>query len=833
MSKILVIIESPGKVQKIQSILGSGYIVKPTVGHISHIQRKPFGIDLSNFNATYLWNTSRNECKGNDDKSKVLKELKETASKTKDIYFATDPDRAGERIAYDAARYLGIKNPKRLLFNEITKTAIMKALKNPCELDQNYLNSQKTQESLDYLIGFTVSPVMSKYFNNFKKGFGAGRCMSVYTEIIYDNQKEIDAFKPENSNLYSVNCNYIWNKSTDTSIEFTGALNKDITKEELEKFIQDSVENNHIITNLSSKEQLNYPHAPLTTLEMQKNAASSLGFSSKSTMRYAQVLYEIGYISYIRTDSVLLPEEILKSTKEYIDEKYPGYSNQKQYESKMKTSQDGHSAIYPIHIEVEKVDTKNIKENEINGCIKLYNLIRNYTLASQMKPEKKQVFNFNVILEKDKNQVITTNKKKGKKKQEDNLENQNILYYTASLSTQTFNGWKILFNDKEQKYSLDELNQLKNNDKVNPINLESKQIISKPPCHYSESSFISKVEKLEIGRPSTLASTISKIQKDGYVTKQNIKGKKMKMNTIQYNYSTGEQTEQDEDIMIGEEKNKFVITPLGIKTTEYLLEYFKDIMEYSYTAKMEERLSLIAEGKDTYYKTMKYFYNILKQNLDEADKNIPERKLEDDIIIGKYDGDDVLLKDGRYGLYLQCNKNRCSLSGIELTKDEIINGGMNDKMIKKLFDDKLHPERNAFCIYKDKPALLKNGRFGEYVQWNGKNISIPKDLEKTEENIINLIKSREPLKEFECGSILNGPYGIYIKDKTNPKKMVSIPNNLDIENIDEDKAKELLDSWSSKRSSKKSTTKTSKKITTNNENKTKKTRTKRNTKNKD
>ena len=859
MSKILVIIESPGKVQKIQSILGSNYIVKPTVGHITHIQRKPFGIDLSNFNATYLWNTSRSECKGKDDKSKVLKELKEAASKAKDIYFATDPDRAGERIAADAARYLGVKSPKRLLFNEITKTAIMNAIKNPEVLNINYLSAQKTQESLDYLIGFKVSPVMSKFFNTF--GLGAGRCMSVYTEIIYDNQKEIDAFRPESSNLYSVSCNYTWNKTMFNNqdikqdinqdinqnlvntIEFTGSLNRDITKPELEQFIQDSVDYDHIIMNLTSKEQLVYPHAPLTTLEMQKIASGSLGFSSKLTMQYAQKLYEKGKISYIRTDSVLLPDEILKSTKEFIDKNYPGYSNQKQYQSKMKTAQEGHSAIYPIHVEEDP--------NLEGGELKLYNLIKNYTLASQMKPERRQVFSFNVVLNDGKEKVFKTKKskasKKGKKETEESQEiiqesiqeettetnteiNQNsdedFLYYKATLSTQTFNGWKILFNEKEQKYSLDILNQLQNNDVVNPIYLDSKQNISRPPTHYSEREFISKVEKLEIGRPSTMATLIDKIQKCKYVEKKNIKGKKMKMNKIQFNYSNNEYTEQNEDIMIGEEKNKFVITPLGVKTTEYLLGYFKNIMDYNFTADMENRLSLIADGQDTYYQTMKFFYDILKQNLDEADKNLPDIRSEDDIVIGQYEGNDVLLKDGKFGLYMVCNKNRCTLSGVDLTKEQIINGGMDQSIITKLFDNKLHPERNAFCIYKDKPALLKTGQFGDYVQWNGKNISIPKDLEKTEQNIINLIKSREPLKEFECGCILNGPYGIYIKDKTNPRKMVSIPADLDIKSIDENKAKELLDSWVNKYA-KKTGGKASKKIMTDKTNETKSNGTKK------
>ena len=272
----------------------------------------------------------------------------------------------------------------------------------------------------------------------------------------------------------------------------------------------------------------------------------------------------------------------------------------------------------------------------------------------------------------------------------------------------------------------------------------------------------------------------------------------MNMNKINFNYSSNDYTEQSENIMIGEEKNKFVITPLGIKTTEYLLGYFKNIMDYNFTADMENSLSLIADGQDTYYQTMKFFYDILKQNLDEADKDIVEIRTDDDIVIGKYEGKDVLLKDGRYGLYMVCNKNKCTLSGIELTKEQIMNGGLDQKTIKKLFDDKLHPENNAYCFYKDKPVLFKNGRYGEYINWNGKNISIPPIFDKTEENVINLIKSKEPVKEFECGTILNGPYGVYIKDKTNPRRMVSIPADLDIDTIDEAKAKELLDSWSNK-----------------------------------
>lgn len=755
--KNLFIIESPGKVKKISHILGDKYIVLPTVGHITHIPTKPFSINLDTFEASYLLNDTDVSVKNN--KSKILKELKKTSKNVNEIYFATDPDRAGERIAYDVSNFLKIKNPKRLLFNEITKTAILKAIDNPDKLNENIINSQKTQESLDYLIGLKVSPVMSNFLHTL--GLGAGRCMSVYTRLIYDNYKEIQSYKDNDMHIYNIECNFIKD-----DIEFIGKLNENLNKEDLLKFIENTKNTEFKIDNLKIKEQLNYPHPPLSTLELQKLSSSNLGFNPMDTMKYAQNLYEKGKISYIRTDTVLLPDEILKSTKEYIDLHYPGYSNQKQYDNKMKTAQEGHSAIYPIDI--------NYDMNYDTGEGKLYNLIKKYTLASQMKPEIKQVYSFNIL-----------------------IKNIDDLFYNTSLKIQTFNGFKILFKQKSEKYTIEQLNTLKNNDLVKSINLLSTEIINKPPLHYDYNSLIGKLEKLEIGRPSTMASTINKIQdkRKPYIKIDDIKGTIKTINSINYNYITNEQTENNTETEIGAEKKKILITPLGIKTTEYLLEHFKDIMEYSFTAEMENKLSLIAEGKETYYNVMKYFYDILYQNLLEAQKI---KSVILNILVGKYEDNDVFLKEGRYGLYLVCNKTKCTLTDFD--KDEILNGGcLNDELIKKLFNEKLKPELNKLFDYLDKPVILKNGRFGEYIQWNNKNYSLKNIDKSNKDEIINLIKSKEVIKEFKCGKIFNGPYGLYIKDTTNPKRMINIPNDLNINDIDENKAEELIKSWKPKR----------------------------------
>lgn len=760
MSKKLVIIESPGKVKKISHILGDDFIVLPTIGYIKHIPTKPFSIDLETFNATYLLN---------EDKSDVLNKLKKTAKKAKDIYFATDPDRAGERIAYDVSNFLNISNPKRLLFNEITKSAILNALKNPDKLNENIINSQKTQESLDYLIGLKVSPVMSNFLHTL--GLGAGRCMSVYTRLIYDKYKEIQQFKDEDLHIYNIECLFKYNKT----IEINGKLNENLNKDDLLNFINKTKNAKFIIDNLKIKEQLNYPHPPLSTLEMQKLASTNLGFNPMITMNFAQKLYEKGRISYIRTDTVMLPDEILKSAEEYINQHYPGYSNKKQYDTKMKTAQEGHSAIYPIDINYDM-------DNE-SGEGKLYNLIKRYTLASQMKPEIKKVYNFNILIK--------------------NIQDNNIdfskLYYISSIKIQTFDGYKILFNKKPEKYTIDELNTIKNNNKLKPINLKSSEIIIKPPSHYDYNSFIGKLEKLEIGRPSTMASTINKIQniQKPYILIDNIKGKTKIINSINYDYINDTQTENNTEIEVGAETKKIIITSLGIKTTEYLLEYFKDIMEYSFTADMENKLSLIAEGKDTYYNVMKYFYDILYQNLLTAQK---VKSVVLSLLVGKYEDKDVFLKEGRFGLYLMCDKTKCSLKDYNIDKDEIINGGkIDDDLIKKLFDSKLNPTLNKLCDYLDKPVILKNGRYGEYIQWDGKNYALGKNFNKDSiDDIANLIKSKEIIKEFNCGKIYNGPYGLYIKDSKNPKRMVSIPTDLNIDDIDENKAEELVKSWKPK-----------------------------------
>lgn len=753
MSKHLVIIESPGKVKKISQILGSKYVVKPTIGHLTLIPTKSFSINLDTFEANYIYNSK---------KSKVMLELKKAAESADIIYFASDPDRAGERIAFDAANLLNIKTPKRLIFHEITKTAITSAINNPKTLDINIINSQKAQESLDYIIGLKVSPLMSRFLSIF--GLGAGRCMSVYTELIYDNQKEIDKFQDNSDKLeYKINCSFNYN-----SLFFSGKLNQSLLKEEVINFINQSKTSKFTIDKLKTKEQLNYPHPPLTTLELQKIASNSAGFSPQMTMKLAQSLYEKGIISYIRTDSVLLPDEILLIIKSLIPD---GYDNIHQYTNKMKTAQEGHSAIYPIHVEIEN------PTNLSGGEQRLYTLIRQYTIASQMKPEINKVFTFNI-----------------------NISNSKY-YYEVSLKTQVFKGYKIIFNETPQNYTLEQLTSIKNNDLVNPINLHSEQIINEPPKHYSESAFISKVEKLEIGRPSTMATLIDKIQRCGYIKKDNISGKQKTINIIQYDYKNNNQQEENKQILIGAETNKFIITDLGIKTTEYLLKYFVDIMNYNFTADMENKLSLIADGKETYINVMKSFYSILLQNLLVAGK-IKVIKLNQ--LVGKYNNNDVFLKEGRYSQYLVCDKTKCSLKDLSDTP-------INDDLIKKLFDEKLHPEINKVGEYQNIPIILKTGRFGPYIQWNDKNISLKGFLPKnyiiggnnTEEldndKLIELIKSKTPLKEFKCGNIYNGPYGIYIKDAKNPKRMVSIPKDLDINTIDEAKAEELVKSWKPKR----------------------------------
>lgn len=741
MSYNLFIIESPGKIKKISQILGSKFKVVPTIGHITCINTKGFNLDLKTFEPKY-----------SVSKAAVIKTLKEAVKSAKTIYIATDPDRAGERIANDVVKNLNLKNYHRITFNEITSKGINNAIKNPRLIDNNLLNAQRAQESLDYLIGLKISPEIGKIFGDFK--LSAGRCMSVYTKLIYDKEKEIENFYNNSNKNINYKVSGLFTVSNPDIKNIKGEYYKELTKDELLDLLNNIKSLN--IDNIKESEHYNNPSAPFTTLAMQKRAASLYGFTSKKTMMLAQTLYENGKISYMRTDNTTLPEEILNDCEKYINEKYPGYHHRKQYENKSKNAQEGHSAIYPIHIEevLNEDSTNHINKD----CIKLYNMIVNQTIASQMKAEKVLKTSFNII-----------------------INNDNQKYFKSGINQQIFNGYKIIYQDTDNEdNNINSKTLLKINKDSNILYNEIKgyEYYENAPGRYSESSFITQVEKLEIGRPSTMAMLINKIQEKGYVEKQKkIKGFERTINT--YILKNNKIEEKQIITKFGEESNKFIITELGIKVTELLNKYFKNIMDYKFTADMEYNLTKIANGKLTYFNALNDFYNIFKNELEDIIKysnNIKE-SYKEETIVGNYGGNEIKLKTGKYGKYIESGDKKISLknTGIKIKKENGIETITEEDALELLNKNDSIGEYNGYKIE------LKTGRYGKYIKWNNINISykdedidLNKIIELIEKKLNNNILSFKDDK-YEY-NIINGPYGLYIQQKGGKGK----PKNIKI-----------------------------------------------------
>lgn len=745
----LVIIESPGKIKKISQILGPEYIIRATHGHIMSIPTNKFSVDLTTYIPKYIY-TPKNK--------NILTTLKSDSKNTKNIYLATDPDRAGERIAYDVSTYLNLHNVKRLTFHEITKSAILKSINNSSTLNMNMVDSQKAQETLDYIIGLKISPLMNKFLGTF--ALGAGRCMSVYTRLIYDKYiKYKDKKLTQQEKKYK-----IIGKFECGTNSFEAILNKQLNKNNVLSFIKCTKYADYKISNIKISTKEIYPHPPLNTLEMQKLASSILHFTPKMTMNIAQKLYEKGIISYIRTDSIILPEEIINDIKTLIPENY-FYNNK--YNTKFKYSQEGHSAIYPIHI--------NISNPQVNDPeLKLYTLIRNYTLASQMKPAINKIYTFDITINTNNKQCMIPficNFISTLKHNINTIKDIQNLYYKSTITKQIFDGFMKIFN----KQNINDQNDIIF-DNLKFIGIKAEENNPNNISYYSESSLISKIEKLEIGRPSTIASLIEKIQKNGYVKKDTVDNGIFNKNTILYTAQSNELNFLFENIPLIQ-YNKFIITDLGIKTTKYLLKYFGTIMDYDFTAYMENQLLLISENKDTYYNVLNKFYTILSQYLLSASKiNNPISNNQ----VGKYNNIPVILKYGKYGSYLCCGKMKYSLSKSKINIDNITQEFINDVF------NTIEQQQNY--SYNSLPINIKAGRYGKYIEYDNNKISIPDNYDISEQSIIKLIKDNEP-KYIGKYKIFNGLYGYYIKYNN---KNISIKKLGDINNITEEDITTLI-----------------------------------------
>jgi DNA topoisomerase I len=754
----LVIVESPAKCKKIESYLGPGYKCVASFGHIRQLGDKSDGlkcIDIqNNFTPTY---------KNLPNKSKNIKLLRDNIKKASEIILATDDDREGEAIAWHICKLfnLPVATTKRIIFHEITKTALQKAVKQSTVVDMNKVHAQQARQILDKLVGFTLSPILYENISrNVQGGLSAGRCQTPALRLVYEQELEIQ--KSPGDKMYETEGDF-----GEKNITFK--LNYNFKKEEvMVDFLEENSVHEHIYSVKKPKEVKKKPPIPFTTSGLQQKSSNELGYSPKQTMRLAQTLYEAGYITYMRTDSKTYSAEFIKKTKIFItntyDKDYVGnnlnsITTGKKSKSKKKddTAQEAHEAIRPT--DINRIDI------EIGGKIKnqekrLYKLIWKNTIQSCMSDA-----NYNSITaEITAPRVI--------------IEGKTVSsVYRCSEEKCLFPGWKVIdgvsSNDDFEMYEY--LKKQKQNSRMTYNEIRSRVILKNLKSHYTEAKLVNQLEKMGIGRPSTFSSLVSKIQERNYVKKGNVEGKKLNCTDFRLR---GEELDEFENYrQFGNEKNKLILEPLGLLVIEFLLKWFDQMFIYDYTKVMEDDLDKIANGNKIWYTLCDGCYGdmiALKKNMPKKTSGKSGTRNSKK---GIYIDDKHTYMIGKYGPCLKYDDNG-EVSFKKVKKDLDMNKLKNGEYSLQDVLDTNKYGGNNIGIYKQQEIVLKNGKFGKYLSHNGKNYSVKGidiDAITLEEaiRIINTPKTSGILKEFKSSregesiSIRTGKYGpyIYFKNK--------------------------------------------------------------------
>jgi len=754
MGKKLVICESPGKIKKIQSYLGKDYIVKASIGHIRELKKGKEGIDKKNdFEPSYVVST---------DKKDVVKELKDLAKKCDEVILAGDYDLEGEAISWHVAEVLGlnVKKTKRIIFKEITEKAINEAINNPTTLNMNMVNAQQARRVLDRLVGFDLS--------------------SVALRILVEREKEHKSF--DSTSDYKVVAIFSIDKGGKKQ-KIKAVLNKRFKNfEETEKFLNKLVGSEFSVSSIETKPGKRSSPAPFTTSSLQQEASKKFGFSVDRTMRTAQNLYEQGHISYHRTDSVNLSEESVQAATQFIVEKYGNkFSNPKKFKNKNASAQEAHEAIRPTHFEHEEVVSGQDE-------MKLYGLIWRRAVASQMS---------DALLDKT---TIEIESSKGGKKD----------LFVAKGEVITFDGFlKVYSNeDAEEEENQDDqdengtLPKMEKGQILDYEQIDGLEIYTKPAARYNEASLVKKLEELGIGRPSTYASILSTIQKREYVEKKDLPAKSRKVKNISLKNDKLSTNELDEKF--GAEKAKMIPTEIGIVVCDYLTDNFPDIMDYKFTAGIENQLDEISDGNKEWKIMLKDFYSPFDKKVKSA---LGEIGTSNERLIGvdKSTKKNVYSRFGRFGPMVQLGeKGDEDLKYASIPKDKEVGSITLEEALELLKWPRNLGE------YKSKPVQVAIGKFGPYVKYDGKFIGLSNTEYDPEK--INLKEASELIKEnssneksgstkeFGDIKVLNGQYGPYIKFKN---KNYKIPAIYDIETITKKDCEEIIGEGKSSSKSKK------------------------------
>ena len=749
--KYLLIVESPNKIKTLTDILKNEkdeYKIIASAGHILELDSKSgtnnMGFDIeNNFEPHYI---------NIKDKQKIISNIKKTYKdfKPDKVLLGGDIDFEGTFINWSIKTILKLKDDdyKTVEFIALTKEDVLNALKKDTKINQFHLQAQQTRCILDKLCGFTLSPRLMKALGN---NLSAGRVQSIVVKLIIDKENEINEFLNNgDNNYYSINGNFIINNDLIINGNYKNQDNNIINK--LNNFqINPYFINNKKFNTIEIK-----PPKPYNTPSLQQDINKKFGLSSKSSMKILQSLFEKGYITYHRTTSISLSDECNNLCKEFIINNFGNeYYQLRIYNDINNNSENSHEAI-------RHTNNNNNNLNNLNDLEKkIYLLIMNNTIKSQMKNKI-----INEIILKFSNNNIDDN-------------------FKAIFKKVIFKGFSIIDNNNEDDENklFDIINNININDKLIMKDIKFTEKYNNPPSRFTEASLINKLspKNLNIGRPSTYASIIDKIQKRNYVKIDDIKGKTK--NTINYIITPNNITKENDTFNIGEEKKKFIPTELGINVNNLLNKNCKNIMDYHFTAELENKLDLIADNKITKNNVLNEFYNEFKIELNLLDNDI--KNFKNGNIVANIDNMDVILKNGKYGQYLVWNGKNYSFKDLDVNYDNIFNviKGNNKNIIK----------------YNNIDIEIKKGKYGLYFNYNNKNYSL-KDYDENNinENIINDIINNDNnkiIKKIGKYDIINGPYGPYFKYN---KKFISI-NNKNIDNLNEDDLKELINNFNNKK----------------------------------
>jgi len=758
MAKNLLIVESPAKAKTIEAILGKDFEVRSCFGHIRDLVKNDMGIDVNNnFNPTYIVPP---------EKSKVVSDLKSMAKKSETVWLASDEDREGESISWHLAEVLGldVKTTKRIVFHEITKPAIQKAVLNPRIIDMNLVDAQQARRVVDRIVGFELSPVLWRKIG-MSGGLSAGRVQSVAVKLIVEKEREINQFTPVSS--FKLEATLAATDLNNKTVSFKAEGSKYNNETDAEKFLQSCIGAEYKVKDIQVRPGKRTPAAPFTTSTLQQEASRKLGYGVSKTMLLAQKLYESGKITYMRTDSVSLGETAMDGIKEEIGSSFGDkYLQVRKYKNKNESAQEAHEAIRPTYMQVKNVGDPDLQ--------RLYELIWKRTIASQMADAELENTTAKIN--------ISTNQQE----------------LTASGQVIKFDGFLKVYlesTDEDEEDNGDEsrLPNLTVGQKLAFEKMTATERFTKHAARYTEASLVKKLEELGIGRPSTYAPTISTIIKRNYVEKKDKEGVKRDFRVLRLqNDEVRKITDQENT---GAEKSKLFPTDLGLVVTDFLSQHFNKVMDYSFTASIEKEFDEIADGKMKWNKMVGDFYTPfhegVEHTLENAERAVGERALGTDVATGK----PIIARMGRYGPMVQIG----IAEGDEKPKFAKLKPSQSIETITMEEAQELFKLGAPLGEYEGQEISVNIGRFGPYIKFGEQFISIPRGEEPsgvTMERAIEIIKAKQfedaPVGFYETKPITKGKgrFGPFIKWN---EMFINVPARYDFENLTQADLDQLIE----------------------------------------